>query len=152
MTPEPSIELRQLCAGAHIKDRNMAAFALSSRRQTLDNLYHQGWAERHSNGESGKYETFTFVATAKLREWAHQQGLDRKTFDQALVLIDVKKARARYMAERRAEREHRPVVPDIKQQALGPLATVNEDGEFSSRSLTDWYVREFERINHLVAA
>ena len=78
------------------------------------------------------------------------------TFDQALARIDTKKARARYLRDRRDERTHVRVFPTaaslayqvlIEQQ--GPLITVNEDGEFSSRGLTDWYVREFCKINHL---
>lgn len=35
----------------------------------------------------------------------------------------------------------------IEQQS--PLFTTNEDGQFSSRGLTDWYVTEFNRLNHL---
>jgi hypothetical protein len=49
-----------------------------------------------------------------------------------------------------------PNVLDVKHRVLieaqGPLLTVNEDGEVSSRDLTDWYVDKFCRLNHLKGA
>ncbi|MBN8474513.1 hypothetical protein [Sulfuritalea sp.] len=34
-------------------------------------------------------------------------------------------------------------------EAQGPLVTVNDDGSFSARGLTDWYIGAFIELNHL---
>ena len=125
-------------------------------REGYDHLYYRGLALRHSNGETGKYETFTYVATEALLLWAWEQNQKVISIDEALAKIDVKKARAKLAAQRRAQRHHLVGVPELRSvkhqvliEAQSPLFSVNEDGEFSSRGLTDWYVREFEKINGL---
>jgi len=49
--------------------------------------------------------------------------------------------------------EARRSFPNLAHQALieaqSPLFTTNEDGEFSSRGLTDWYVSQYCKANHL---
>ena len=73
-------------------------------------------ALRHSNGESGKYETFTYVPTEKLLAWARQHDLLRASFDDALKGRDVQKElrnlrrRARY-AEQQDRVKHWPGDP-----------------------------------------
>jgi hypothetical protein len=37
-------------------------------------------------------------------------------------------------------------------EAQGPLVTVNDDGAFSARGLTDWYVGAFIELSHLTGA
>lgn len=81
-----------------------------------------------------------------LREAIQARGLkDPKT-------LTVKQARAA-QARRSAGTYNFPHVKDLQHRLLveaqGPLLTVNDDGEFSSRGLTDWYVAEFIKRNHL---
>jgi hypothetical protein len=37
-------------------------------------------------------------------------------------------------------------------EAQGPLITVNDDGAFSARGITDWYVGAFVELSHLTGA
>ena len=37
-------------------------------------------------------------------------------------------------------------------EAQGPLVTVNDDGAFSARGLTDWYIGAFIELNHLTGS
>jgi hypothetical protein len=152
--PAAIAAMRQLCNGARPSFRANSSGIY--QREGYDHLYFRGLALRHSNGETGKYETFTYVATEALLLWAIDQRQQVISFDEALAKIDVKKARAKLYGQRRAERSHLVGVPNlqsVKHQVLietqSPLFSVNEDGEFSSRGLTDWYVREFEKINGL---
>lgn len=74
----------------------------SIKRDAFDCLYFRGLALRHSNGATGKYETFTYTPTEQLLAWACQQDLLRASFDDALKGRDVKneirnlRRRARY--------------------------------------------------------
>lgn len=149
--PTAVAALRQLANGARPVFRANGHSLYG--REGYDHLYYRGLALRHSNGETGKYEEYTYVATEALLLWAWEQNQRVISFDDALAKIDVKAARAKFSAQRRADRRHLVGIPALKHQVLieaqSPLFSVNEDGEFSSRGLTDWYVREFETINHL---
>lgn len=78
----------------------------SIKRDAFDSLYHRGLANRQSNGDTGKYETFTYTPTEELLAWARQQDLLRASFDDALKGRDVKNEvrnlcrRARYAEQR----------------------------------------------------
>lgn len=130
----------------------------SVKKGHFDSLYFRGLALRHSNGESGKYETFTYTPTEQLLAWARQQDLQRASFTDALQGRDVAKEirnlrrRARYAMTAESPRSF-PSPRDVQHQILieaqSPLATANEDGQFSSRGLTDWYVSAWCRANHL---
>lgn len=127
-----------------------------TNRPSFDHLWARGYADRHSNGEVGAAEAFTYVGTEKLLLWHYDQMRRRVSFDEALAKIDVPKRRAKYFRDRRKEREHKRSIPAPKAlqhqllvEAQGPGLTVNEDGEFSSRGLTDWYVRQFCQANDL---
>lgn len=49
----------------------------------------------------------------------------------------------------RAFPDYKSLQHQILIEAQSPLFTANEDGEFSSRSLTDWYVKAYCRLNYL---
>lgn len=151
--------IRQLCIGARPKVQ-ASSFWGDRDREALEHLYCHGYAERHSNGESGKWETYTYVATAKLLDWARQQDVARCTFDQALERIDAKKARAKFAAQRREERRITRAYPSIRDvshrviveaQAPGGV-TINEEDEVSGKGLTQWYVDQYCRLNNLRSA
>lgn len=87
-----------------------------------------------------------------------------KTFQQALAergLKDPKPRSVAYWNSRpiAGSRCRVPDATDVLHRALveaqGPLFTFNpkveyqDEVQFSSKSLTDWYVREFERLNGL---
>lgn len=134
--------MRQLCCGARPSFR--ANYFDLYKREGYDHLYFRGLALRHSNGESGKYETFTYEATPELLLWARTNVL--KTFDEVLAGRDVAKEirnlkrRARYDQNTVCARSV-PSSSDVNHRVLvelqSPLGTCNEDGEFSSRGLTD---------------
>ena len=142
---------RQLVAGA--RPTFQAGGYSIYAREGYDHLYYRGLALRHSNGETGKYETFTYEASPELKAWAATHTC--KSLDQALAGRDIKKEirnlrrRARYSETARYALAV-PSIDSVKEQLkTAPGITTNEDGEFSSRSLTDWYVAEFCTINHL---
>lgn len=129
-----------------------------NKKDRFDSLYFRGLALRHSNGGSGKYETFTYTPTEQLLAWARQQDSHRASFDDALQGRDVARElrnlrrRARHAmtaASPRSFPSPRDVQHQILIEAQSPLATANEDGQFSSRGLTDWYVSAWCRANSL---
>jgi hypothetical protein len=156
-SPSAIAAFRQLALGA--RPSFPAGGHFIYQREGYDSLYYRGWALRHSNGKTGKYEQYTYEASDTLRAWAATQSL--RTFDDALAGCDTaKEIRNLRRRQRRAETATyaRPVpsVASVQHQLLveaqGPGVTVNEDGEASSRGLTAWYVREFCRLNSLKVA
>lgn len=137
---------RQLVAGARPVFR--ANHYDLYRREGFDHLYFRGLALRHSNGETGKYETFTYEATPALLAWA--SGNVTRTFDELIAKagIDAKTA-IRNLRRRLRYQDVTPrAFPNIRNSLAAPT-TVNEDGDFSSPGLTDWYVQEFCKLNGL---
>lgn len=152
---------RQLVAGARPVFR--AGASALYVREGFDHLYYRGLALRHSNGESGKYETFTYEATPALRQWAR----DNLVFPTVRELLgrhginEANEIRNWRRRERYAQQLDRPkVFPTraslghrllVEAQAPDGL-TVNDDGEASGKGLTAWYVQEFCRANCLKGA
>lgn len=128
------------------------------RREGYDHCYGRGLCLRHSNGETGKYETFTYVATPELLQWAR----DNLIYPPIRELLgrcginernEIRNWRRR---DRYAQLQDRSKgFPSLRKSApndllkIGPGVTVTEDGEVSSKGLTQWYVAEFCRINGL---
>lgn len=81
----------------------------SVKKGHFDCLYFRGLALRHSNGATGKYETFTYTPTEQLLAWARQQDLLRVSFDDALKGRDVKNEIRNLMRRARyAQQQDRP--------------------------------------------
>lgn len=142
--------------GARVEVTNYSWQAI--KRDAFDCLYFSGLALRHSNGATGKYETFTYTPTEQLLAWACQQDLLRASFDDALKGRDVKneirnlRRRARY-AEQQDRAKFFPKDTEVKHRVLvesqSPLSSINQEGDFSSPGMTQWYVAEFCRLNGL---
>jgi hypothetical protein len=121
-------------------------------RDAFDSLYRRGLAMRHSNGETGKYETFTFVLSTAAEEWLATNG-KRPTFSEALEKMGaeaVKKAKRKWSAQqsyyRHCNTRHFPTGNESDR----PCPTyVNADGEYSGLALTQWYVAKFCALNNL---
>ena len=149
---------RQLTAGAKVTFQ--ADHYALYHREGFDHIYYRGLALRHSNGGTGKYEAFTYVATPELLQWAREHlifptcselisrcGLNEKNEIRNL------RRRLRYASQvdrpkafpRLEDVAHRVLVEAQAPDAL----TTNEDWEVSSKALTDWYVAEFCRLNTL---
>ncbi len=145
---------RQLIAGAR------PTFHANSwdlyKREGYDHLYFRGLALRHSNGETGKYETYTYEATQELLLWAKHNV--RPTFDVVIAKRGIDERREIRNLRRRSRYAEQSDCyrgfPSVKRSAPVKLldvttGTLNEDGEFSSPGLTQWYVAEYCRINGL---
>lgn len=152
---------RQLTAGARPTFR--ANYYDLYKREGFDHLYYRGLALRHSDGGTGKYETFTYEATKELLLWAKynqirpqlREMIGRCGLNERNEIRNLKR-RARY-----AEQQDRPkVFPTIVEvrhrvmvEAQAPDGiTCNDDNEASGKGLTAWYVREFCRLNNLKGA
>lgn len=142
--------------GARVEVTNYSWHSI--KRDAFDSFDARGLANRQSNSETGKYEMFIYTPTEKLLAWAREQDLLRVSFSDALQGRDVAKEvrnlrrRARYAmtaAPPRSFLAAKDVQHRILIEAQSPLATANEDGQFSSRGLTDWYVSAWCRANHL---
>jgi hypothetical protein len=124
----------------------------------FNSIYRSGLALRHSNGETGKYERFTYVLSTLAEEWLAANG-KRPTLAEALEKMGaaaVTTAKRRWSAQQAVARRHIRSFPTIKEvahmlliEAQGPLVSYNDDGEFSSPGLTQWYVARFCALNNL---
>lgn len=101
----------------------------SSKKGHFDSLFFRGLALRHSNGATGKYETFTYTPTEKLLAWARQHDLLRASFDDALKGRDVKNE-----------------IRNLRRRAR--YAQQQDRGKVFPKS-TENYVAEFCRLNNL---
>lgn len=120
-------------------------------QDTFALLYYRGLALRHSDGGTGKYETFTYVLSAAAEEWlaTHQITV---TFSQVLEKMGpdaVKTAKRRWSAQQSAARRHFRRFPTGNEAGRPDPTYVNEDGEYSGLALTRWYVAKFCALNHL---
>lgn len=145
---------RLLAAGARPKFSARAADLY--RREGYDHLYHRGLALRHSNGDTGKYETFTYEATPELLAWARINLIFPSMTDAlAKAGVDVKKAIKAYKISRAAEaRQDRP---KLFASSLGKGLHLT-DRERTDLDLLSWttntadYVTAWCRANHLKGA
>lgn len=127
----------------------------SYKKNNFDSLYHRGLALRHSNGESGKYETFTYVPSRQLLEWQAEQDAKAVTFAEALQGKDVQRElrnlrrRARY-AEQQDRVKHWPGDP-LPSGYTYPTGSEVEAQYKILNSTTDpaAYAKAWAVLNHL---
>lgn len=72
-----------------------------------------------------------------------------KTFTQAIAELDPKTVAARKRAIKRVSRTNSHCYPTLNEHGRPDSTYVNEDGEFSGKELTDWYVKTFCEMNRL---
>lgn len=147
---------RQLTAGAKVTFQ--ADHYALYHREGFDHIYYRGLAMRHSNGGTGKYEAFTYEATPELLQWAREH-LIFPTCSELISrcgLNEKNEIRNWKRRDRYAQQQDRTKsFPSLRKSApnallkVGPGVTVTEEGEVSSKALTDWYVAEFCRLNTL---
>jgi hypothetical protein len=149
---------RQLAAGA--KPVFRANHYALYHREGFDHCYYRGLCLRHSNGETGKYETYTYEATPELLQWA-RDNLIYPTVRELLGRCgineknEIRNWRRRDRTAQQADRPKGfPSVRDLSHRVLVESqapdgVTVNEEGEISGKALTQWYVHEFCRLNGL---
>lgn len=128
-----------------------------------DHLYYRGLALRHSNGETGKYETYTYEATPALLLWAKCNNV-RPTVRELIGrcgLNEKNEIRNWKRRDRYAQQQDRPKgypsVKDVQHRVLVEAQapdglTINEEGEVSGKGLTQWYVQQYCQINKLKGA
>lgn len=138
---------RRLCASTrHTQERYADGdfYALSVR----------GLALRHSNGETGKYERFTYVLSAEAEEWLAAHPISQ-TFSQVMEKMGaeaVKKAKRKWSAQQGVARRHARIFPTGNESGRPDPTHINEDGEYSGLALTQWYTARYCALNHLKGA
>lgn len=143
---------RQLAIGARPTFR-AGSFHIYAR-EGYDHLYYRGLALRHSNGETGKYETFTYEATQALRDWAKCNQI-RMTFAEALTGMDVERAIKSYKLSRSAEQRQDRTKLFASSLGKGLALTDAQRADLDHLSWTTNtadYVAAWCRVNHLKGA
>jgi len=152
----PSIhpdEFRTVSAWHHLA---VAKRITAERYETayFESLYHRGLALRHSNGETGKYERFTYVLSTAAEEWLAAHPISQ-TFSQVMEKMGaeaVKKARAKFLRQQRESHSHVRIFPTGNESGRPDPTHINEDGEYSGLALTQWYTARYCALNHLKGA
>jgi hypothetical protein len=134
-------------------------------RKALLLLKSRGLCTEHSNGKQGKFEVLTYRATPLLLELRDIQNAKTLTFEEMSKKLcrDVSPSAVRSRIRKHwLAPKNGHVYPDkdkvtmaLAVEFLGPGITEvpavepDEVPLFSSRRLTDWYVGEFCKLNHL---
>jgi hypothetical protein len=134
-------------------------------RTALLLLKSRGLCTEHSNGAVGKNEVLTYRPTPLMLELAEKQRASTYTFDALAekMGLDISPATVKKLSRKRRlfrrDELRYPTLFEVSHQIAieiqGPGMTINapvelsDELQFSSRGLTDWYVRTFCTTNAL---
>ncbi len=162
-SPNEIIFVRRLALEQEIKAGFWSHY--HGERTALLLLKSRGICTEHSNGKEGKSEVITYRATDLMRELADKHRASTLTFDAMAKKLcrNVSPSAVRAKTRRnRLEPKIGHVYPSQEKVSMAlavefqgsgitvvPAVEPDEVPLFSSRGLTDWYVGEFCKLNHL---